>query len=104
MDAYSASSRCCPSLVAELGARPDARVLDVRGAGEFAAGHVAGATHAAYTRLAEKLDLVAADLEWLVHCGSGVRAAMAAAFLVRHGRRVTYVNGAFGDISEGLKG
>jgi hydroxyacylglutathione hydrolase len=72
-------------------------VLDVRGAEEFAAAHVKGASHIAYTRLAARLDDVPAGAPLHVHCAGGMRAAMAAAYLASTGREVVWVDGLFGE-------
>ena len=90
-------------LGAEISGHPGAKVLDVRGAGEFAAGHVTGATHIAHTRLASGKTEIPAGAPLLVHCGSGLRASMACAFLAHEGHDVVHVDGAFGDIPEGLR-
>ena len=59
----------------------DALVLDVRTAGEFAAGHVPGARHLPLDRLQERLEELAPWRERtvVVFCRSGQRAAPAAA-------------------------
>jgi hydroxyacylglutathione hydrolase len=80
-----------------------AAVLDVRGADEFAAAHVAGAENIAYTRLAARLGDVPGGSPLYVHCAGGTRAAIAAAFLASHGRDVVHVDGAFADIPAALK-
>jgi hydroxyacylglutathione hydrolase len=77
---------------------PDARVLDVRSADEFATSHVAGAQHVAYTRLADHLAEIPVDRPLYVHCGSGLRAALAVAFLAAKGRQAILVDGDFDDI------
>jgi hydroxyacylglutathione hydrolase len=70
-------------------------VLDVRGAAEYAARHVPGAVNIAHTRLrARGADLPTADPVY-VHCKSGARAAVSAAFLARQGRQVVHVDGDF---------
>lgn len=81
-----------------LRSHPGAAVLDVRGAGEFATGHVRGATNIAHTRLAARIDELPASDPLFVHCGSGVRAIMAVPFLARTGREVIYVDGNFADL------
>jgi len=81
-----------------LTASPEAEVLDVRGAEEFAAAHVAGAQHVAYTRLAEHLTEISVDRPLYVHCGSGLRAALAVSFLAAQGRQAILVDGDFDDI------
>lgn len=87
---------------AELGvaleAQPGAVVLDVRGGEEFRASHVLGAYHIPYTRLAARLDEVPEGELLYVHCGSGLRASLAAAYLAREGREVVHVEGAFAAI------
>lgn len=70
-------------------------VLDVRGAGEYARGHVPGSLHIAHTRLLDRLDEVPTDGTVWVHCQSGARATASAALLERSGRRVKLVFDAF---------
>lgn len=72
-----------------------AAVMDVRRRSEYTSGHVPGAPNAAHTRLAEHLDTVPEGAPLFVHCQSGVRAAVASAFLARQGYDVTYVNDGF---------
>lgn len=81
-----------------LSLNPQAFVLDVRGLAEFAASHVKGAKHIAYTRLLARLEEVPDGSPLYVHCGSGLRAAFATSFLASRGRDVVYVNGAFAEI------
>ena len=80
-----------------------ATVLDVRGADEFAASHVKGAKNIAYTRLAARLDEVPAGSPLHVHCASGLRAAIASAYLASLGREVIHVDGSFAEIPAILK-
>lgn len=79
------------------------QVLDVRGADEFAASHVAGAKNIAYTRLAARLDEVPSGSPLFVHCGSGLRAGIATAYLASQGRDVVHVDGGFAEIHADLK-
>jgi hydroxyacylglutathione hydrolase len=72
-----------------------ALVLDVRYGTEHAEAHVPGAMNVAYTRLPERLREIPADRTLLVHCSTGVRSAVAAAYLAREGRSVKYVGGRF---------
>jgi len=60
-------------------------VLDVRGASEFADGHLPGARNIAYTRLAEHADEVPRDRRVLVNCRSGRRSGSACSYLARLG-------------------
>ena len=82
---------------AELAGESAAVIVDVRTSAEFNAGHAAGATNIPHTRLADRLDELP-DGELAVHCGSGVRAAVASAYLASIGREVTYVDGMVGDL------
>lgn len=77
--------------------RTDSRVqvLDVRQAGEFAAGRIEGACNITHTQLADRLSELPRGDELLVHCLSGARAAAAASLLERAGFRVTAVNDMF---------
>ncbi len=75
--------------------RDGATVIDVRSGPEFRQGHVADAVHAPYTRLPEYEDRVPQRGLLLVHCGSGARGAVAAAYLARTGREVVLVNDLF---------
>lgn len=86
----------------KLAIEPKAKVLDVRSKSEFAASHVKSASNIAHTRLASTNSPLPHASPLFVHCGSGMRAAMAAAFLAKQGHEVVYVDGAFGDISKSL--
>jgi len=85
-------------LAAALADASGARLLDVRGSGEFAESHADGALHIAHTRLASRLDELPADATWYIYCGSGLRASFASAFLTREGRKVVHVDGDFEEI------
>lgn len=90
-------------LAEALAANPGAAVLDVRGAGEFAEGHVQGAANIAYTRLAARISEVPSGKPLYIHCGSGLRAAFASSFLKGKGHEVVYVNGPFDEIPAGIR-
>ncbi|QTN33506.1 MBL fold metallo-hydrolase [Akkermansiaceae bacterium] len=104
-DRHIGSIRRIPSadLAGEISGHPGAAVLDVRGAGEFAAGHVVGAAHIAHTRLASGKNEIPEGRPLFVHCGSGMRASMACAYLAHQGHDVVHVDGDFGDIAESLR-
>lgn len=85
-----------------LAQQPNAKVLDVRSKGEFAAAHVKSATNIAHTRLASPNSIIPNASPLFIHCGSGLRAAMASSLLAKQGQEVVYVDGAFGDISNNL--
>ena len=86
-----------------LAAHPGAAVLDVRSAGEYAASHVRGAKHIAYTRLASRLAEVPAGHPLYVHCGSGLRASFAVPLLARDNRDVIHVDGPFEAIPASIR-
>lgn len=90
-------------LAKALAANSGAAVLDVRGAGEFAEGHVKGAVNIAYTRLASRISEVPPGSPLYIHCGSGLRAAFATSFLAGEGHKVVYVNGPFGEIPADIR-
>jgi hydroxyacylglutathione hydrolase len=89
-------------LAGALQSTPGARILDVRGSGEYAESHVKDSLHIAHTRLAARLDEIDPAATWFVHCGSGLRASFASAFLAREGRRVVHVDGDFEEIDPSL--
>ena len=86
---------------AELAAAAPDVVLDVRLGNEWRAGHIDGAVHVPLPELPARLDEVPAGTVW-VHCGSGYRAAAAAAILARAGRDVVHVDDSFGNASTHL--
>ena len=87
-------------LAEALSMNPEAAVLDVRGAGEYAESHVKNAKNIAYTRLAARISEVPLGKPLFVHCGSGLRASFAVSFLASKGYDVVYVNGAFEEIAK----
>ncbi|SKA76986.1 hydroxyacylglutathione hydrolase [Prosthecobacter debontii] len=86
-----------------LQAQTSAQVLDVRGADEYAERHVQGALNIPYTRLAARLAELPRDTRLYVHCGSGLRASLATAYLAREGFDAVLVDGSFGQIAASLK-
>lgn len=66
-------------------------VLDVRRDDEWAAGHLAGATHIPLHQLEAGLGRVPGGEVW-VHCASGFRASIAASLLDRAGRPVVLID------------
>lgn len=75
-------------------------ILDVRGGDEYEEAHVPGAINVAHTRLVADSDELPEKGPVTVHCGSGVRAALAASQLERAGYEVIYANGMFTDWKE----
>ncbi len=78
-----------------LDAIPEAIVLDVRRAGEYARRHVRGARNIAHTRLSARAGELAGDGPIVVHCQTGKRAGAASAYLQRAGRSVFWVDDDF---------
>jgi hydroxyacylglutathione hydrolase len=99
-DSFTSSIPRLPTadLADALAEDPGALVLDVRGADEFAGGHVEGAVNIAYTRLAARLTELPDGRPVYVHCGSGLRASLAAAYLASRDIDVVHVDGNYGDI------
>jgi hydroxyacylglutathione hydrolase len=92
MDAWRMSQRhlqTIPSLVvAEVTSRQrseDLVVLDVRGEGEWDAGHLPGSLNLPLGDLEQRLDEIPRNRPVIVHCQSGSRAAMAASLLRARG-------------------
>jgi hydroxyacylglutathione hydrolase len=81
--------------MAERRLHGEAMVLDVRGAAEFEASHVADALHIPYTRVGVNADKLPVDRPLLVYCNSGARAAHAVAMLMRLGFDAIDVNDNF---------
>lgn len=84
-------------LAAALGA-PDTALLDVRGAVEFAAGHLPDAVNIAHTRLAAERGRIPAAGTLYVHCQAGARSAVATAYLRSIGLRAVNVRGGYARI------
>lgn len=92
-DLVERTARITATALAEWlgGGRPEAgpppTVVDVRGAAEYAGGHIARAVNIPLTHLAERLGEIPAGRPVTVHCEGGYRSAIAASLLERHGRR-----------------
>ncbi len=63
----------------------DEIVLDVRGPGEFASGHVPGSRNIPHDQVAAHLDELRGYRRIYIHCRSGKRAQMASETLTRAG-------------------
>lgn len=74
-----------PSDVMAQYEKGEALVLDVRGQGEWDAGHVPGATHIPLGYLPERLGELPRDRPLVVHCKAGGRSAIATSILKRAG-------------------
>ncbi|TLD68781.1 MBL fold metallo-hydrolase [Phragmitibacter flavus] len=85
-----------------LNTHDDATVVDVRRAGEYAEDHVKGAVNMAHTRLRARSNELPVDVPVVVHCQSGNRAAVAAAWLSREGREVLLVNDSFAHVADAM--
>ena len=75
-------------------------ILDVRRQDEWDRKHIPGARHIPHVRLADHLDELPRDKTILVHCQSGIRAAVAAALLDAHGFCVAHVGDHFDNWKE----
>lgn len=70
-------------------------LLDVREAGEWAAGHAAGAVHIPYPDLPRRLAELPRDRPVVAYCASGVRSSLAASLLAADGRQARNLRGGF---------
>jgi hydroxyacylglutathione hydrolase len=85
-----------PDLAASL-ANGGVNLIDVRNANEWAAGHIAGATHIPLGRLADRLDEVPRDKPIVLQCAGGARSMIGASVLRAHGfDRVINLTGGYG--------
>lgn len=71
-------------------------LLDVRGAGEFAAAHIAGSVHIPYGELPRRLDELPRERPVATICKGGKRSGLAASVLQREGFETIHV--AFGGV------
>lgn len=60
-------------------------IVDVRGAGEYRAGHIAGAEHIPLGHIPRHLDRIPHDRMVVTHCATGYRSQVAASLLRRYG-------------------
>ena len=65
--------------------QPDVQIVDVRGSGEYNAGHVEGAEHVFIGTIENHLDKFAKDKTIVIHCQGGDRSAIAHSILKKHG-------------------
>ena len=73
-------------------------LLDVRGAGEYAAGHVPGSLNVPVAELEARLDEIPRRQPLIVHCQTGARAAIAASLLRAEGfEDVRFFRGGFAE-------
>lgn len=82
-----------PELWKRMGREPSLQVLDVREAAEWAAGHIAGAVHLPFYRVARQDPPVDPNYPLAVICGSGTRSTIAASLLQARGWEVFNVPG-----------
>lgn len=71
--------------IADVNANTAAQVIDLRGAAEFNAGHIAGATNVFVGTLLQNLAKVPKDKPVIIHCQGGDRAAIGYSLLVKEG-------------------
>ena len=85
--------------VSDVVSRRDVTVLDVRGRGEYAEGHIPGALNIPLAELPRRLSEVPGG-DVAVHCQGGSRASIAASILQRAGRHdVANMSGGFSEWS-----
>lgn len=65
--------------------RTDVQIVDLRGASEYAAGHIEGAENIFIGTLDKNLDRISRDKTVVIHCQGGDRAAIGYSILVRNG-------------------
>src|SRR5690606_6065108 len=63
----------------------DVQIIDVRTESEYSAGHIKGVENIVLTSLENNIGKISKDKPVIVHCQSGVRAAMAYSILKRNG-------------------
>lgn len=86
-EALDSIARTDARRLAQRHRRHEVTILDIRGAAEWEAGHIAGALHVPLGDLPERLAEVPAERPVVVHCESGARSAIAASVLRAGGRR-----------------
>ena len=81
-----------PGLVRKLQQKTDFRLLDVREAEEFAAGHIPGAEHLCKGIIERDIETAVPDsnAEIVLYCGGGFRSALAADNLQKMGYKRVY--------------
>jgi glyoxylase-like metal-dependent hydrolase (beta-lactamase superfamily II)/rhodanese-related sulfurtransferase len=85
-DLVEAGSRLTAEQLAERRADvPDLQVVDIRGAGEVAAGALVDAQHIPLAVIAQSLDSLDPNVAVVVYCGSGYRSQIAASVLAAAG-------------------
>ncbi len=70
-------------------------IIDVRSTAEYETGHLVNALSIPYTRLKTRISEVPKEKNIFVHCASGRRAALAAAFLKSVGCQITLIDGQY---------
>ena len=61
------------------------QIVDVRGAAEFKAGHLAGAEHVFIGTLEQHLNKIRKDQPVVIHCQAGDRSSIGYSILIKHG-------------------
>lgn len=65
--------------------KKDVQIIDVRTESEYSNGHIKGVENIVLTSLENNIDKISKDKPVIIHCQSGVRAAMAYSILKRNG-------------------
>ncbi|MGW4806065.1 rhodanese-like domain-containing protein [Kitasatospora sp. NPDC004272] len=84
-----APRRTVADLRAELAGAEPPLVVDVRGEGERADGHIPGSVHLPLAELPHRLAEIPQDRPVVVHCAGGHRSSIAASLLRHHGHPLT---------------
>ncbi|SDD03269.1 MBL fold metallo-hydrolase [Niabella drilacis] len=63
----------------------EVQIVDVRGAAEYEAGHIAGASHVFVGTLEKNLDKIRKDKPVIIHCQAGDRSTIACSILAKNG-------------------
>ncbi|MFC8716863.1 rhodanese-like domain-containing protein [Kitasatospora sp. NPDC057198] len=84
-----APRRTVADLRAELAGAEPPLVVDVRGEGERADGHIPGSVHLPLAELPHRLAEIPRDRPVVVHCAGGHRSSIAASLLRHHGHPLT---------------
>jgi hydroxyacylglutathione hydrolase len=95
MEVRRASRLSAAEFAAVRGSGRDLQIVDVRGQGEFAVGHLGGAVHIPVAQLRRRAGELRPDVPTVVYCAGGYRSSIGASVLRAAG---------FTDVSDVLGG
>ncbi len=84
-----------PDLFVKMDAGEDMLILDIRGADDYAKGHLKGAVNVPYATVAEALDIIPNDVPVYVNCYSGQTSSQTVALLNVAGKYATNIQGGY---------